>query len=67
MAELQNTIEIEFKPKGDTALLSAIKRLDKATKGLVNAQGSIVKSNAKVGKGATDITTKNRLLNNSFA
>jgi hypothetical protein len=67
MAELQNTIEIEFKPKGDTALLSAIKRLDKATKGLVNAQGSIIKSNAKVGKGATDITTKNRLLNNSFA
>jgi len=67
MAELQNTIEIKFKPKGDTALLSAIKRLDKATKGLVNAQGSIIKSNAKVGEGATDITTKNRLLNNSFA
>ena len=67
MAELQNTIEIKFKPKGDTALLSAIKRLDKATKGLVNAQGSIIKSNAKVGEGATDITTKNRLLSNSFA
>jgi len=46
MAELQNTIEIEF--KGDsTQLINAIKSLDRATKSLVNTQAKLVDKTIK--------------------
>ena len=47
MAELQNTIEIEFKPKGDDVLIATIQKLDKATRALVKAQSSLAGAGKK--------------------
>ena len=70
----QEKIEILFKPKGNQALIRAVKQLDIATKQL---KGSVSvyekeikktnKSNKALKGGMLDITTEGRLLNNSFA
>ncbi len=45
----QQTVTIQFKAKGDEVLIETIKKLDKATKGLIKAQAKIIQvENKKV-------------------
>lgn len=43
----QQTVTIEFKAKGDDVVIASVKALEKATKGLIKAQASIVASETK--------------------
>lgn len=45
-----NTIEIEFRPKGDAKLIDAIKKLDRATKSLLNSQAKLIDKEVKRNK-----------------
>ncbi len=46
-SKAQQTVTIEFKAKGDEVLITTIKNLDKATKGLIKAQASITQVEKK--------------------
>ena len=70
----QERIEIQFKPKGDQALINAIKQLDRVTKRLQGTTSVYEKElkklelrQKKTNKGMLDITNSGRLLGNSFA
>ena len=70
----QGRIEIEFKPKGDKALILAVKQLDVVTKRLKNTTSVYEKElkklevgQKKVRGGMLDITNQGRLLGGSFA
>ena len=40
--QFRDTITIKFKPEGDTTLTNAIKKLDEATRSLLNSQAKLV-------------------------
>lgn len=46
-SKAQQTVTIEFKAKGDDVVIASVKALEKATKGLIRAQASIVASETK--------------------
>jgi hypothetical protein len=48
MAENKNTITVKFKPEGDKALVSAINKLNRETKKLVQSQVTLVREGKRV-------------------
>ena len=63
----QQTVTIEFKPKGDEQLVNAIRALDRASKSLTNTQTTLIGTSKKYENQQRKTAQSTRILGGTFA